>query len=493
MPRSFLIKKSNPSSRLSSSTSGPISPSGRSCHSSQGDNDSDHENTTSTAMLDMAHNDNSCDYPCDLSMKKMSKTTSLSIDTTKEKSAFSPSQSSAFRDLRSPGRKSLNILADAALGQPYHGLHQSLFSAKYGQPQDLSPKSLITSKATMAPLEPLSINHGQVSPMAPVKAGYHHHGHPHGSPASGQHHITSPYTGQPIYAPQPQRHQAAQRESPASSAYQSHPYLTSAGMYHHQSDHSVAFPISPPRTPFYRSLDRHSPTLATSRAAIFVKPDLDESVKSWPKSSAEISPPPSSSGSEYETTYHHHDTRSHLGVSHDSLPVKKAKKEENGAENPSRYQCPDCNKSYSTLSGMTKHQEFHCSSQATKSFSCKYCEKVYISLGALKMHIRTHTLPCKCKLCGKAFSRPWLLQGHMRTHTGEKPFACTQCGRAFADRSNLRAHLQTHSDVKKYSCQVCSKTFSRMSLLLKHQDNGCGPARAINSSSQQPQPSPLAH
>ncbi|XP_063993643.1 zinc finger protein SNAI1-like [Diachasmimorpha longicaudata] len=141
-----------------------------------------------------------------------------------------------------------------------------------------------------------------------------------------------------------------------------------------------------------------------------------------------------------------------------------------------RYQCPDCGKSYSTYSGLSKHQQFHCAAaegQTKKSFSCKYCEKIYVSLGALKMHIRTHTLPCKCHLCGKAFSRPWLLQGHIRTHTGEKPFSCQHCNRAFADRSNLRAHLQTHSDVKKYSCTSCSKTFSRMSLLTKHQEGGC--------------------
>ncbi|GFT39493.1 zinc finger protein SNAI2 [Nephila pilipes] len=138
-----------------------------------------------------------------------------------------------------------------------------------------------------------------------------------------------------------------------------------------------------------------------------------------------------------------------------------------------RYQCVDCNKNYATFSGLSRHRQFHCNTQGKKAFSCKHCDKVYVSLGALKMHIRTHTLPCKCSLCGKAFSRPWLLQGHIRTHTGEKPFACSHCSRAFADRSNLRAHLQTHSDIKKYSCRICSKTFSRMSLLLKHNDGGC--------------------
>ncbi|KAK9510104.1 hypothetical protein O3M35_004959 [Rhynocoris fuscipes] len=157
-----------------------------------------------------------------------------------------------------------------------------------------------------------------------------------------------------------------------------------------------------------------------------------------------------------------------------SPPRKTSSKKETTSP---RYQCVFCNKSYSTYSGLSKHQQFHCSanedSAAKKTFSCKHCDKVYVSLGALKMHIRTHTLPCKCKLCGKAFSRPWLLQGHIRTHTGEKPFTCQHCNRAFADRSNLRAHLQTHSDVKKYSCPTCSKTFSRMSLLSKHTDGGC--------------------
>ncbi|XP_059905221.1 snail family zinc finger 1b [Gadus macrocephalus] len=117
------------------------------------------------------------------------------------------------------------------------------------------------------------------------------------------------------------------------------------------------------------------------------------------------------------------------------------------------------------------------SSAPRASFHCKHCPKEYTSLGALKMHIRSHTLPCVCPTCGKAFSRPWLLRGHIRTHTGERPFSCQHCSRAFADRSNLRAHLQTHSEVKKYMCATCSRTFSRMSLLHKHTASGCCPAR----------------
>ncbi|XP_055341775.1 zinc finger protein SNAI2-like [Paramacrobiotus metropolitanus] len=156
-----------------------------------------------------------------------------------------------------------------------------------------------------------------------------------------------------------------------------------------------------------------------------------------------------------------------------------------GRRSSPRYQCSECKKSYSTVSGLTKHREFHCSVLHQQSFQCKNksCNRLYGTIGALKMHMRTHTLPNQCTVCGRRFSRPWLLKGHMRTHSGEKPFHCNQCLRPFADRSNLRAHLQTHAEIKKYKCQLCQKTFSRMSLLNKHQSGTCRPHRPRTGSS----------
>lgn len=160
-----------------------------------------------------------------------------------------------------------------------------------------------------------------------------------------------------------------------------------------------------------------------------------------------------------------------------------------------RYQCSECEKIYVLKSDLCKHQRSH---QEGKAFLCKLCGKSFISAGDLHKHTRIHTgerpyfctvctksfsasdnfskhlkihsgdKPLVCVDCGQRFLKKSNLQQHSRIHLGEKPFQCETCGLSFTQKTHLKTHISTHSGVKPYHCNFCNQSFTRNADLKRH-------------------------
>lgn len=132
------------------------------------------------------------------------------------------------------------------------------------------------------------------------------------------------------------------------------------------------------------------------------------------------------------------------------------------------YPCPQCDKSFITLSYLAIHQRIH---KGEFPFSCDLCSEKFRSSNCLTVHLRKHTgeKPFLCWQCGKSYRSASELTVHMGTHSEEKPWACTQCDMAYRTKIQLTNHVeQVHIGVR-YPCNSCGKQFMKETSLKRHE------------------------
>lgn len=131
------------------------------------------------------------------------------------------------------------------------------------------------------------------------------------------------------------------------------------------------------------------------------------------------------------------------------------------------FSCEVCGKVFNAHYNLTRHMPVH---TGARPFKCKVCGKGFRQASTLCRHkiIHTKEKPHKCKECGKAFNRSSTLNTHMRIHAGYKPFVCDICGKGFHQKGNYKNHRLTHTGVKPFKCHICGKAFHQVYNLTFH-------------------------
>ncbi|XP_062540196.1 zinc finger protein 91-like [Armigeres subalbatus] len=138
------------------------------------------------------------------------------------------------------------------------------------------------------------------------------------------------------------------------------------------------------------------------------------------------------------------------------------------------FKCDHCDRTFSTKSHKTFHEENH----SGQRLQCTQCDKTYQHQRDLDLHKREHSssaisLQAKCNRCAQQFESKQALAQHKRMqHTATKRFKCDQCDMTFGLKGNLTKHAKIiHSKEKLFKCDQCGKTFYRNNALKFHMLN----------------------
>lgn len=134
------------------------------------------------------------------------------------------------------------------------------------------------------------------------------------------------------------------------------------------------------------------------------------------------------------------------------------------------FLCWDCGKSCRTNGALRVHRLCWHSSSKEKRFCCEHCGQAYALKRSLDLHVaKLHTgVRYPCSHCGKLFRSAATLTRHNLTHTQERPYSCIDCDKSFRSASELKIHSRYHTGERPFKCQECGKGFVQSCYLTAH-------------------------
>ncbi|KAH9635186.1 hypothetical protein HF086_009526 [Spodoptera exigua] len=140
------------------------------------------------------------------------------------------------------------------------------------------------------------------------------------------------------------------------------------------------------------------------------------------------------------------------------------------SEHFNNYSCEICGSVFMTLRLLKKHLEVHDSG----NYPCDRCNKVFSTPYKRTLHIRgVHLKQCprRCPMCPEKFNSNYKRAIHLQdVHNQEtKVHKCKTCGRAFNLKYHLVCHVRSvHLQERNHQCDVCHQRFCNKESLKRH-------------------------
>ncbi|KAK5639820.1 hypothetical protein RI129_010631 [Pyrocoelia pectoralis] len=166
----------------------------------------------------------------------------------------------------------------------------------------------------------------------------------------------------------------------------------------------------------------------------------------------------------------------------------------------SSYKCSCCKGTFETREACRQHQQ----NVHADILGCQDCDKIFSNVDSLRSHIRifhkgvpkkVYVYVCdkcgvqfrqkillhqheknncergpmyECEICGKSFHSVHTRKSHLRIHDPKKKFLCKFCGKNFRWKGQLKVHERSHTGEKPFKCLYCPKAFGYRESLITH-------------------------